>query len=59
MQKFGKSRAEEFKCTYTKVFLVGYSEIEILGTKCGKVIKNLIMDFPSEWAYEGTCNEPF
>lgn len=59
IRKFGKSRAEEFKCTYTKVFLVGYSENEIMGSKVRAAFKTLIMDFPSEWAYEGVFNEPF
>jgi hypothetical protein len=59
IQKFGKSRAEEFKCTYTKVFLVGYSENEIMGSKVREPFKSLIMDFPSEWAYEGVFDEAF
>ena len=59
IRKFGKSRAEEFKCTYTKVFLVGYSENEIMGTKVREAFKSLIMDFPSEWAYEGVFDEAF
>jgi hypothetical protein len=59
IQKFGKSRAEEFKCTYTKVYLVGYSENEIMGIKVREPFKSLIMDFPSEWAYEGVFDEAF
>jgi hypothetical protein len=59
IQKFGKSRAEEFKCTYTKVYLVGYSENEIMGSKVREPFKSLIMDFPSEWAYEGVFDEAF
>jgi len=59
IQKFGKSRAEEFQCTYTKVFLTGYSEHEIMGSKVRKAFKTLIMDFPSEWAYEGVFDEAF
>jgi hypothetical protein len=59
IQKFGKSRAEEFKCTYTKVYLVGYSENEIMGNKIREPFKTLIMDFPSEWAYEGVFDEAF
>jgi hypothetical protein len=59
IQKFGKARAEEFKCTYTKVFLVGYSENKIMGIKVREAFKTLIMDFPSEWAYEGVFDEVF
>jgi hypothetical protein len=59
IQKFGKLRAEGFKCTHTKVYLVGYSEYEIMGTKVRAPFKSLIMDFPSEWAYEGMFDEAF
>jgi hypothetical protein len=59
VRRFGKSMAEQFKCTYRKVFLEGYVENEIMGNKVLKPWKDLIMEFPSEWAYEGVYDEPF
>lgn len=47
------------KTAYPKVFLVGYNEYEILGSKCRKTFKSVIMEFPSEWTYEGVCGEAF
>lgn len=48
---FGKE-AEVFKCTYRKVF-------EVIKVDPFPAMKELIMEFPSEWAYEGIYNEPF
>jgi hypothetical protein len=59
VRRFGKSMAEQFKCTYRKVFVEGYVENEIMGNKVLKPWKDLIMEFPSEWAYEGVYDEPF
>jgi len=59
INRFGKDMAEQFKCTYRKVFLEGYTSNEIMGTKVKKLSRDLIMEFPSEWVYEGMCNEPF
>jgi hypothetical protein len=35
--------------------IVGYSKNEIMGIKVREAFK----DFPSEWAYEGVCDEAF
>ena len=52
MEKFGREKAEEFKCTYRKVF-------EVFKMEPFRAFKTLIMEFPSEWEYEGICDEPF
>lgn len=59
IKRFGKSMAEQFKCTYRRIFVEGYIENEIMGNKVLKPWKELIMEFPSEWAYEGVYDEPF
>jgi hypothetical protein len=59
INRFGKDLAEQFKCTYRKVFLEGYTSIEIMGAEVLKPFRDLIMEFPGDWAYEGICNEPF
>jgi hypothetical protein len=59
VNRFGKDMAEQFKCTYRKVFLEGYTSVEIMGKEVLKPFRDLIMEFPSDWAYEGICNEPF
>ena len=49
--KYGKDRAEGFKCTYRKVYEIidnGFREV-----------KRLIEVFPSDWSYEGEYCEPF
>lgn len=56
---FGKKLAEGFACTYRKVYLVGYEVSEILGKEVEKPFKKLIMDFPSEWVYQGIYDAPF
>jgi len=66
MTKFGKERAESLICTYRKVYEMVYraaytvkgivlDAIEMPAT----VRKELIIEFPSEWAYEGVYEEPF
>ena len=51
VSKYGKDKAETFKCTYRKV-----SEMFNNGFR---VVKRLVEEFPSEWSYEGVFNEPF
>lgn len=50
--KFGKDQAEKFKCTYRKVF-------EIFRLDPFPTTKKLVMEFPSEWEYEGVEEVPF
>ncbi len=57
--RFGKKVAEGFACTYRKVFLVGYEISEILGKEVQKPFKDLIMEFPSDWLYQGIHDSPF
>ncbi len=52
MKQFGKQRAEELKCTYRKVF-------EWLTMQPFRPIKDVLLEFPSEWAYYGRQDEPF
>lgn len=59
VRRFGKGMAEQFECTYRKVFIVGYELSIIFGIEVKKLCRDLIMEFPSEWAYEGVCYEPF
>lgn len=59
IKRFGKSMAEQFECTYRKVFVEGYIENEIMGNKVLKHWRELIMEFPSEWDYLGIYDEPF
>jgi hypothetical protein len=59
VRRFGKGMAEQFVCTYGKVFIVGYELSSILGIEVKKPFRDLIMEFPSEWAYKGICAEPF
>ncbi|MFZ5908298.1 MAG: rolling circle replication-associated protein [Nitrospirota bacterium] len=59
VKRFGKKMAEQFACTYRKVFLVGYELSNIAGVETKRPFRDLIMEFPSEWAYEGACSEPF
>lgn len=59
IRRFGKGLAEQFSCTYRKVFLVGYEISSVLGTEIKKPFRDVIMEFPSEWTYEGVCCEPY
>ena len=59
IKRFGKKAAEGFSCTYTKVFLLGYDINVIMGMELLKPFKGLIMQFRSEWNYEGIYAEPF
>jgi hypothetical protein len=59
IRRFGKDMAEQLKCTYRKVFFEGYVVSEMMGVKALHPFRDLIMEFPSEWAYEGLCAEPF
>jgi len=58
-ERLGKKVAEGCACTYRKVYLVGYEVSEILGKEVQKPFKDLIMNFPSEWAYQGIYDNPF
>lgn len=59
IKKFGKEIAEQFTCTYRKVFIIGYEVKETLGMIIKIPFRDLIMEFPSEWEYKGICDEPF
>ncbi len=50
--KFGKDQAEKFKCTYTRVF-------EVIRFDPFPVMKKLVMEFTSDWSYEGIDEVPF
>lgn len=53
-RRFGKKVAEEFECTYRRVFLVGNEIInDILGRPILKKFKDLIMEFQSDWEVDG------
>jgi hypothetical protein len=52
IMKFGKQRAEQLKCTFRKVF-------EWQTMKPFRPIKEILLEFPSEWAYYGREDEPF
>ena len=66
ISKFGKERAESFKCTYRKVF---ERVVRPAYTVKGKVLDEIkmpervtidvVMEFQSEWAYWGIYPEPF
>ncbi len=51
--------AEGFAYTAGRVYLVGYEVEEIFGSELRKRFGKLIMEFPSEWAYEGIYDNPF
>ena len=59
IRRFGKDMAERLKCTYRKVFLEGYVMDEVMGVETRKPFRDLVMEFPSEWDYEGIYYEPF
>ena len=59
IERFGKERAESFSCTYRKVYIVGYEIAMILGKEVSKPFRDLIIEFQSEWGYEGVYDEPF
>lgn len=50
--RFGKEQAEEFKCTYRKVF-------EIIKLDPFPVTRKLVKEYPSEWEYVGIEEVPF
>ena len=50
--KFGKEQSEQFKCTYRKVF-------EVIKFDPFPLMKKLVIEFPSEWVYEGVDELPF
>lgn len=52
MAQFGKGKAKELKCTFRKVY-------EIVKFPPFRDFKHLLIEFPSEWYYEGVCLEPF
>jgi len=45
--------AEQFQCTFRRVYLIGYLVDEILGTKVYKPFRDLIMEFQSDWRLVG------
>jgi len=51
ISKYGKEKADALKCTYRKVYEMFDNGF--------RVVKRLVEEFPSEWSYEGTFNEPF
>jgi hypothetical protein len=51
MSKYGKEKAETFKCTYRKVFEMFDNGF--------RTVKRVIEEFPSVWSYEGAYDEPF
>jgi len=51
ISKYGKEKADTLKCTYRKVYEMFDNGF--------RVVKRLVEEFPSEWTYEGTFNEPF
>ena len=70
IRRFGKEKAETLKCTYRKVYECIYEKVRepvfdedgfldrFIGVlRCIK--KELVMEFPSEWVYEGVYSEPF
>ena len=59
IRRFGKDMADQLKCTYRKVYLVGYELSTIMGVETKKPFRDLILEFPSEWSYEGIASEPF
>jgi len=59
IRRFGKDMAERLKCTYRKIFLEGYVMDEVMGVETRKPFRELVMEFPSEWDYEGVVYEPF
>ena len=66
MSKFRKERAEKFICTYRKVYEMVYRAAYTVKGIVLDVIempttvkKELIIEFPSWWLYEGVCKEPF
>jgi hypothetical protein len=66
MTKYGKERAEKFICTYRKVYERVYKPAyTVKGIVLDVIempaifVKELIVEFPSEWAYGGIYQEPF
>jgi len=49
--KYGKDKADNFKCNYRKVYEMFDNGF--------RIVKRLVEEFPSEWSYEGMFNEPF
>ena len=50
--KFGKEQAEQFKCTYRKVF-------EVIKFDPFPLMRKLVIEFPSDWIYDGIDEVPF
>jgi hypothetical protein len=59
MERYGKSMAERMECTFRKVYLVGYEVVEVFGRELRKRFKDLVMEFPLLWDYEGIQDAPF
>lgn len=66
IERFGKANLGCLSSSYRKVYLIG-SEVKskdtlTLESALGKKLslpRVLVMDFPSDWSYQGTYNEPF
>ncbi len=63
ISRYGKERLQYLSCTFRKVFIEGWitEDENILGLdiKTEKRKRTLLIEFPSEWSYDGTFNEPF
>jgi hypothetical protein len=59
IRRVGKGVADQLKCTYRKIFIEGYEVSNIRGIEIRKRVRELIMEFPSDWVYEGIYDEPF
>jgi hypothetical protein len=70
IKRFGKEKAETFKCTYRKIYAYIYErKREPVFDEYGfldkfrevnrLVKKELVMEFPSEWGYMGIYYDPF
>lgn len=60
ISRYGMEALKFLTCTYRKVFLEGWEDVVgLLGTVIKKKVRILLYEFPSEWAYEGVCQEPF
>ena len=51
MRKYGKEKADALKCTYRKVF-------ECVSGRDG-IVRNLLLEFDSQWHFVGVVGEPF
>lgn len=60
ISRYGMEALKFLTCTYRKVFIEGWEDVgEVLGRVTRKKSRVLLYEFPSEWGYEGVCQEPF